>query len=104
VPAAVLPTGRRRVTDVLRTMRGKAPGPMSSSHRVLSQRRRSAWIMTCLSSTFPLDQVVPPRPMLLAGRLPNPRAPWPPGRCQGMTSRSGGVDPQLYCLPRSETW
>jgi hypothetical protein len=42
VLAAVLTTGRRTVTNLLRTVRSQAPGHVSSYHRVLSQRRWSA--------------------------------------------------------------
>jgi hypothetical protein len=63
----VLSTGRRTVTNLLRTARGKAPGHMSSYHRVFSQRRWSAWALARLLITFLLDHVVPPGPVLLAG-------------------------------------
>jgi hypothetical protein len=51
--AAVLPTGRRPVTTRLRTVPVQAPGHASSSHRVVAQRRGSAWArarawITCL--------------------------------------------------------
>jgi DDE superfamily endonuclease len=65
--AAVLPTGRRTVTNVLRTVRGTAPGHMSSYHRVFSQRRWSALALARLLITVLLDHVVPPGPVLLAG-------------------------------------
>jgi hypothetical protein len=67
VLAAVLTTGRRTVTNVLRTAREKAPGPMSSDHRVVSPRRWSAWALARLLITCLLDHVVPPGPVLLAG-------------------------------------
>jgi len=65
--AAILTTGRRTVTNLLRTMREKAPGHMSSYHRVFSQRRWSAWALARPLITFLLDHVVPPGPVLLAG-------------------------------------
>jgi hypothetical protein len=65
--AAVLTTGRRTVTNLLRTAREKAPGHMSSYHRVFSHRRWSAWVLARLLITFLLDHVVPPGPVLLAG-------------------------------------
>jgi hypothetical protein len=65
--AAVLTTGRRAVTNVLRTVRAKAPGQMSSSHRVCSQRRWSAWALARPLITFLLDHGVPPGPVFLAG-------------------------------------
>jgi DDE superfamily endonuclease len=67
VLAAVLTTGRRTVTNWLRTAREKAPGHMSSYHRVFSQRRWSAWALARLLLTFLLNHVVPPGPVLLAG-------------------------------------
>jgi hypothetical protein len=67
VLAAVLTTGRRTVTNLLRTVRGKTPGHMSSYHRVFSPRRWSAWGLARLLITFLLDHVVPPGPVLLAG-------------------------------------
>jgi hypothetical protein len=67
VLAAVLTTGRRTVTNLLRTVREKAPGDMSSYHRVFSHRRWSAWVLARLLITFVLDHVVPPGPVLLAG-------------------------------------
>jgi hypothetical protein len=65
--AAVLTTGRRTVTNLLRTVRAQAPGHVSSYHRVFSQRRWSAWALARTLLTFLLDHVVPPGPVLLAG-------------------------------------
>jgi hypothetical protein len=65
--AAVLTTGRRTVTNLLRTVRAQAPGHVSSSHRVFSRRRWSAWALARALTTFLLDHVVPPGPVLLAG-------------------------------------
>jgi hypothetical protein len=67
VLAAVLTTGRRTITNLLRTAREKAPGHMSSYHRVFSYRRWSAWALARLLLTFLLDHVIPPGPVLLAG-------------------------------------
>jgi hypothetical protein len=67
VLAAILTTGRRTVTHRLRTVRAQAPGPVSSSHRVLSQRRWSTWALARTWITLLLDSVVPPGPVLLAG-------------------------------------
>jgi hypothetical protein len=36
---ALLTTGRRTITTILRTVRHQAPGQASSSHRVCSRRR-----------------------------------------------------------------
>jgi hypothetical protein len=65
--AAILTTGRRTVTNLLRTMRAQAPGHVSSYHRVFSQRRWSAWALARILITFRLDYGVPPGPVLLAG-------------------------------------
>jgi DDE superfamily endonuclease len=91
VLAAVLTTGRRTVTDLLRTAREKAPGPMSASHRVFSQRRWSAWALARLLITCLLDHVVPPDPVLLAGddtvtEPPGPRVLGQGWHCDGVRS------------------
>jgi hypothetical protein len=65
--AAVLTTGRRTITNLLRTVRTQAAGHGSSYHRVLSQRRWSAWALARALITYLLDHVVPPGPVLLAG-------------------------------------
>jgi DDE superfamily endonuclease len=67
VLAAMLTTGRRTVTNLLRTVRFQAPGHASSYHRVLSQRRWSTWALARTLISFLLDHVVPPGPVLLAG-------------------------------------
>jgi DDE superfamily endonuclease len=64
---ALLTTGRRTITNILRTVRHQAPGHGSSYHRVFSQRRWSTWVMAQALIRFLLDQVVPPGPVLLAG-------------------------------------
>jgi hypothetical protein len=65
--AAVLTTGRRTITNLLRTVQYQAQGHVSSYHRVFSQRRWSTWALARTLSTYLLDQVVPPGPVLLAG-------------------------------------
>jgi hypothetical protein len=65
--AAVLTTGRRTVTNLLRTVQVQAPGHASSYHRVFSRRRWSAWALARALITFLLDHVVPPGSVLLAG-------------------------------------
>jgi DDE superfamily endonuclease len=67
VLAAVLTTGRRTVTNLLRTVQYQGPGHISSYHRVFSQRRWSPWVLARMLITFLLDHVVPPGPVLLAG-------------------------------------
>jgi hypothetical protein len=67
VLAAMLTTGRRTVTNLLRTVRSQVQGHVSSYHRVLSQRRWSTWALARALITYLLDQVVPPGPVLLAG-------------------------------------
>jgi DDE superfamily endonuclease len=63
----LLTTGRRTITNILRTVRHQAPGHGSSYHRVFSQRRWSTWVMARALIRFLLDHVVPPGPVLLAG-------------------------------------
>jgi hypothetical protein len=67
VLAAILTTGRRTVTNLLRTVRFQSQGHVSSYHRVFSQRRWSTWALAHALITFLLDQVVPSGPVLLAG-------------------------------------
>jgi hypothetical protein len=67
VLAAILTTGRRTVNNLVRTVRFQAPGHLSSSHRVFSQRRWSAWGLARAFITFLLDRVAPPGPVFLAG-------------------------------------
>jgi hypothetical protein len=66
VLTAILTTGRRTATHLLRTVRLQAPGPVSSSHRVCSQRRWSAWALASTVLTCLLDHVLPPGPVRLA--------------------------------------
>jgi hypothetical protein len=67
VLAAVLTTGRRTISNLVRTVRYKAPGHVSSSHRMFSQRRWSTWAWARTLMMFLLDHVLPPGPVLLAG-------------------------------------
>jgi hypothetical protein len=67
VLAAVLTTGRRTISNLVRTVRYKAPGHVSSYHRVLSQRRWSTWALARTLLTFLLDHLLPSGPVLLAG-------------------------------------
>ena len=63
---ALLTTGRRTITNILRTVRHQAPGHGASYHRVCSQRRWSTWVMARALIGFLLDHVVPPGTVLLA--------------------------------------
>ena len=67
VLAAILTTGRRTITNLLRTVQYQAQGHVSSYHRVWSQRRWSAWALARVQITVLLDHLVPPGPVLLAG-------------------------------------
>jgi hypothetical protein len=67
VRAAVLTTGRRPVRTLRRTVRSQTSGHVSSSHRVLSQRRWSSWALAHPLITDLLDRVGPPGPVLLGG-------------------------------------
>jgi hypothetical protein len=75
--AAVLTTGRRTVTNWLRTAHEEAPGHVSSAHRVFAQRRWSAWALARLVITCLLDHVVPPGPVRLAGHATVTEHPGP---------------------------
>jgi hypothetical protein len=65
--AAILTTGRRNVSNLLRTVPGLAPGDPSSYHRVFSRRRWSALLLARLLAKFILDHYVPDGPVFLAG-------------------------------------
>jgi len=65
--AAVLTTGRRTVSNLLRSVPGLAPGDPSSYHRVLSRRRWSSFRLARVLATFILDHLVPAGPISLAG-------------------------------------
>jgi hypothetical protein len=77
VLAAVLTTGRRTVSNLLRTVRDQTYGHGSSYHRVFSPRRWSAWVLARALLTVLLDPVVPPGPVLLAGDDPVTEHPGP---------------------------
>jgi hypothetical protein len=64
---ALLTTGRRTITNVLRTVRQQAPGHASSYHRVFSQRHWSTWSLARRVMAFLLTYVVPPGPVFLVG-------------------------------------
>lgn len=65
--AAILTTGRRTVSNLLRTVPGLAPGDPSSYHRVFSKRRWSALLLARLLAKFLLDHYVPDGSVFLAG-------------------------------------
>jgi hypothetical protein len=65
--AALLTTGRRTVSNLLRTAAGLAKGDASSFHRVLSRRRRSALALARILARYILEHWVPEGPVLLAG-------------------------------------
>src|SRR4051812_47858708 len=65
--ASILTTGRRTVSNLLRTIPGLAPGDPSSYHRVFSKRRWSALLLARLLAKFILDHYVPDGPIFLAG-------------------------------------
>ena len=74
---AIVTTGRRTITNICRTVRHHATGHVSSSHRVFSQRRWSAWELARLLLAFRLNYVVPPGPVLLAGADTGAERPGP---------------------------
>jgi DDE superfamily endonuclease len=65
--AALLTTGRRTVSNLLRTAAGLAKGDASSFHRVLSKRRWSTLALARILARFILDHWVPEGPVYLAG-------------------------------------
>jgi DDE superfamily endonuclease len=65
--AATLTTGRRTVSNLLRSVPGLAPGHPSSYHRVFSKRRWSALRLARLLAKFILDHAVGDGPVFLAG-------------------------------------
>jgi hypothetical protein len=65
--AAILVTGRRTVSNLLRTVQVLAPGHPSSYHRVLSRRRWSAWRLARSLAGFILDHWVPDGPVETCG-------------------------------------
>jgi DDE superfamily endonuclease len=67
VLAAILTTGRRTVTNLIRTVQSQALGHVLSDHRVFSQRQWSTWALARTLIAFLLDHVIPPGPVLLAG-------------------------------------
>jgi hypothetical protein len=77
VLTAVLTTGRRTVATWRRTAPEKAPGQMSSSPRVLSQRRGSAWVLARAVITYLLAPGIPSGPGRLAGNADGHGTSWP---------------------------
>jgi hypothetical protein len=65
--AAILTTGRRTVSNLLRTAAGLAKGDASSYHRVLSKRRWSTLALARILTGFILEHFVPEGPVLIAG-------------------------------------
>lgn len=65
--AAILTTGRRTVTNLLRTVQTLAPGHPSSYHRVLARRRWSSWPLARALAGFILRRWIPEGPVPLAG-------------------------------------
>ena len=65
--AAILNTGRRTVSNLLRTAGGLAPGDPSSYHSVFSRRRWSTWSLARALAGAVLRRFAPDRPVPLAG-------------------------------------
>lgn len=65
--AAILVTGRRTVSNLLRTVQALAPGHSSTYHRVLSKRRWSTWRLAGSLAGFILDHWVPDGPVQVCG-------------------------------------
>ena len=64
---AVLTNGRRTVSNLLRTVRGLAPGHPSSYHRVFSRRRWSLWTLARVLAGIILHRFAQDEPVPLAG-------------------------------------
>jgi DDE superfamily endonuclease len=64
---AILTTGRRTISNLLRALRGMAPGHPSSYHRVFSRRRWSSWPLARGLTDLILRHWVPEGSILLAG-------------------------------------
>jgi hypothetical protein len=67
---AVLTTGRRTLTNLVRAVGGLAPGHPSSSHRVFSRRRWSTWSLGPTLANFLLRRWVTQDSVPLAGADP----------------------------------
>ena len=65
--ATILTTGRRTLTNLLRTVSTLAPGHPSSYHRVLSRRRWSGWRLARALVGYILRHWVPDGPVNLCG-------------------------------------
>ena len=65
--AALLTPGRRTVANLLRTLRGLAPGHRTSYQRVLSAARWSGLTLACCLCRLVLRLLPPDRPVLLVG-------------------------------------
>jgi len=65
--AAILTTGRRTVTNLLRTVQTLAPGHPSSYHRIFSRRRWFHWRLARGLTRFILGHFVPDGPVLICG-------------------------------------
>jgi len=65
--AAILTTGRRTVTNLLRTVGHLAPGHPTSYHRVFCRRRWSGWCLARALAGFLLRRWVPEGPVYLCG-------------------------------------
>ena len=65
--AGILTTGRRTVTNLLRTVSALAPGHPSSYHRVFSKRRWSSWRLARTLAGYILRHWVPDGPVNVCG-------------------------------------
>jgi hypothetical protein len=89
---AIRTTGRRTITPICRTVRPDAQRHVSSDHRVLSQRRGSAWKLARRWLTFRRTYLIPMGPVLLAGDETVAARPGPHVFGQGR-HRDGGRSP-----------
>ena len=95
---AILATGRRTITNLLRAVGGLAPGHPSSYHRVFSRRRWSLWPLAHGLADLVLRHSGP-RGLRHAGRRRHrQRASRRPRLRQGAPPRPCSLDPQLHRL------
>jgi len=65
--ATILTTGRRTISNLLRTVQSLVPGHPSSDHRVLSRRRWSSWKLACVLAGSILRHWIPEGAVHLCG-------------------------------------
>ena len=95
---AILATGRRTISNLLRATRGLTPGHPSSYHRVFSRRRWSLWPLAHGLADLILRHWVPVGSVVLAGDDTVDEHRGRPRLRQGAPPRPRPLDPQLHRL------